>query len=526
MKQNSTIVFVCEHGAAKSIVAAAYFNKLATERGSPVRAVPRGTHPDQALSPQTVQGLHEDGLVPGESIPQELSLADLESAERVITFCNLPVEYQHKAVIELWDGVPPVSENYEQARDAILTKLNQLLSQLRDNPTISHQSYATLFLRFLKFGVLAWGGPVAQIVMIREELVEEEKWISPTKFNRVLSVYQALPGPEAHELCVYFGMLAGGRIGALLAGLGFMLPGFLLMLLFSWFYVTYGISSLLFQSVFMGMQPAVAALIVRAVHRIGSHALHENTWLWGLAFLTGLAQLLRVNFLVTLLAAGLVYALAQRKQKQLALIIGVGLLGYLAYMGWTGMGVIPTSPDIATGSTKAASSLTLFWSGLRSGLLTFGGAYTVIPFLQRDAVEVGRWMTDAQFLDGLALSGLLPAPLIIFSTFVGYIGGGPLGAIIITVAIFTPAFAFTMIGHDYLERLVNHRSAHAFLDGVTAGVVGLIGATALGILSETVVGLHAWIIFSLAVITLFISKSKWTIAIVVLAAGLYGLIFL
>jgi hypothetical protein len=86
---------------------------------------------------------------------------------------------------------------------------------------IPHQSYPSIFLRFLKFGFLAWGGPFAQIAMIRQELVEEEKWISPEKFNRVLSVYQALPGPEAHELCVYFGMIAGGRVGALLAGLGF-----------------------------------------------------------------------------------------------------------------------------------------------------------------------------------------------------------------------------------------------------------------------------------------------------------------
>ena len=391
---------------------------------------------------------------------------------------------------------------------------------------IPPQSYTGLFLRFLRFGFLAWGGPFAQIAMIRQELVEDEKWISPEKFNRVLSVYQALPGPEAHELCVYFGMIARGRIGAFLAGLGFMLPGFSLMLLLSWFYVTYGISSPLFQSVFMGMQPAVAALIVRAVHRIGSHALHENAWLWGIAFLAGLAQLLKVNFLITLLAAGLIYALAQRKQKGLALILAAGLLGYLAYFGLTGLQAIPDSADINTTATKTASLSTLFWSGLKSGLLTFGGAYTVIPFLQHDAVEVGKWMTNAQFLDGLALSGLLPAPLIIFSTFVGYIGGGLPGAVVITAAIFAPAFAFTLIGHEYLERLVNDQSAHAFLDGVTAGVVGLIGATALGILSETVIGLHPWIIFSIAVIALFQSKSKWTVAAVVLVACLYGLILL
>lgn len=391
---------------------------------------------------------------------------------------------------------------------------------------IPYQSPLRIFLRFLRFGLLAWGGPFAQIAMIRQELVEEEKWISPEKFNRVLSVYQALPGPEAHELCVYFGMIAGGRLGALLAGLGFMLPGFLLMLALSWFYVAYGIGSPLFQSAFMGMQPAVAALIVRAVHRIGGHALRENAGLWGIAFLAGIAQLLKLNFLVTLLAAGLIYAFAQRKQKVLALVLAAGLLAWFVFNGITARPIAQNLPDPNVTSTNTASLLTLFWSGLRSGLLTFGGAYTVIPFLQHDAVQVGGWMTNAQFLDGLALSGLLPAPLIIFSTFVGYVGGGLLGAIIITLAIFAPAFAFTMIGHDLVERLVDNQSAHAFLDGVTAGVVGLISATALSILSETVLGLHAWIIFSMALIALFVSKSKWTIAVVVLLAGLYGIIFL
>ena len=391
---------------------------------------------------------------------------------------------------------------------------------------IPPQSYPDIFLRFLKFGLLAWGGPFAQIAMIRQELVEEEKWISPERFNRVLSVYQALPGPEAHELCVCFGMVAGGRLGALLAGLGFMLPGFFLMLALSWFYVSYGVNSPLFQSVFTGMQPAVAALIVRAVHRIGSHALHDNPWLWGIALLGALAQLLRVNFLLTLLIAGMVFALAGRKQRVLAILLAIGFLSWVAFSGFAGVQSTRDVSDPAAALTTPASLLTLFWSGLRGGLLTFGGAYTVIPFLQQDAVEVGRWMTNAQFLDGLALSGLLPAPLIIFSTFVGYIGGGFLGAVVITVAIFASAFAFTMIGHDYLERLINNQSAHAFLDGVTAGVVGLISATALGILSETVIGIHAWIIFSAAVIALFVSKSKWTVAVVVLAAGLYGIIFL
>ena len=391
---------------------------------------------------------------------------------------------------------------------------------------IPHQSYTGIFLRFLKFGFLAWGGPVAQIAMIRQELVDEEKWITSERFNRVLAVYQALPGPEAHELCVYFGMIARGRMGAFLAGLGFMLPGFVLMLALSWFYVTIGINSPTFQAVFLGMQPAVAALIVRAVHRIGSHALHAGNRLWVIAITATLAQLLNINFLVTLLISGLIYTLAQRKQNQLAIILTAGFIFYLAYFGLSGLNSTQPTSDLTSASTKSASLLTLVWSGLKSGLLTFGGAYTAIPFLRHDAVQVGAWMTNAQFLDGLALSGLLPAPLIIFSTFVGYIGGGMPGAILITIAVFAPAFAFTMIGHDYLERLVDNRSAHAFLDGVTAGVVGLISATALGILSETIIGIHAWIIFSAGLIVLFQSKVKWTVAAVVLAAGLYGILIL
>ena len=120
-------------------------------------------------------------------------------------------------------------------------------------------------------------------------------------------------------------------------------------------------------------------------------------------------------------------------------------------------------------------------SGFKAGMLTFGGAYTVIPFLQEDAVAEGAWMTNAQFLDGLALSSLLPAPLIIFATFVGYLGGGAAGAVVLTFAIFLPAFAMTLLAHEQLERLVNRPSIREFLEGVTAGVVGLIAGTTIAL---------------------------------------------
>ena len=301
-----------------------------------------------------------------------------------------------------------------------------------------------------------------------------------------------------------------------------MLPGFVLMFALSWVYVTYGINSPALQSVFFGMQPAVAALIVRAVHRIGSHALHTNKWLWGIAIFAALTQLADVNFLVPLLIGGFIYALVARGKPRLALTLGT--VSALLIFFYAVTFPSPLIPPTESATISATTIPYLFFSGLRAGLLTFGGAYTAIPFIQHDAVEVGAWMTNAQFLDGLALSGLLPAPLIIFSTFVGYLGGGPLGAFVITLGVFAPAFAFTMLGHDQLERLVENQSAHAFLDGVTAGVVGLITFTAIGILRETLTSLPAFLICATALTTLFLSKSKWLTAIVVLAAGGVGVL--
>jgi arsenate reductase len=128
MNQNQTIVFVCEHGTAKSVIAAAYFNKLAQERNSEVHAIARGMHPDAELSPKAITGLRDDGLSPTELVPQKLSLEDVESAQRIITFCELPAEYQQKANVEHWNGVPPVSEDYQKARDAILERINRFLN--------------------------------------------------------------------------------------------------------------------------------------------------------------------------------------------------------------------------------------------------------------------------------------------------------------------------------------------------------------------------------------------------------------
>lgn len=388
---------------------------------------------------------------------------------------------------------------------------------------IPREPLRRLFLRFLRFGMLAWGGPVAQIAMLRRSMVEEERWVSSEHFNRALALYQVLPGPEAHELCVYFGMLARGRIGGVLAGLGFMLPGFLLMFALSWAYVSLGLDvhgklAVLFAAI----QAAVIALIVRAVHRIGSHVL-VNAWLCAIAIVAAAAHFAGVHFALILSGAGVAYLFLPASRLAAAAFIGIaGLATLVWYSTNPGNALIADEhlEGIASGSVSLA---TLFWSGLKAGSLTFGGAYTVIPFLQRDAVSTGAWMSNAQFMDGIALAGLLPAPLVIFATFVGYVGGGPWGAVVMTIGVFLPAFVLTLIAHEPMERLIHDRRIKPFLDGITAGVVGLIGATALGLMLANIRGILTGAIFMAALAALFYWNHRFLIPLVIAAAAITGL---
>jgi chromate transporter len=333
-----------------------------------------------------------------------------------------------------------------------------------------------LFARFLRFGLLAWGGPVAQIAMVRRELVDQEGWLSSSRFNRLLAVYQVLPGPEAHELCVHIGMVRGGRVGGALAGLGFMLPGLVLMLAVSWLYFRIDLTTSAIGAVFIGVQVAVIALVIRATHRIGSHVL-TNRILWLVGGVAAVSAVGGVPFWLTLPAAGAVVMLAGERPTAAGLVAAA--YGGLAAASLVVLGGIADEAEpLAGGLAFEPSVVGLFLSGLKAGVLTFGGAYTAIPFLRDDAVGNG-WMTDGQFLDGLALSGILPAPLIIFSTFVGFVAGGFVGALAMTVGVFLPAFAFSLIFFDRLEAIVDHPPVHRFLEGVAAGVVGLIAATTL-----------------------------------------------
>lgn len=393
-------------------------------------------------------------------------------------------------------------------------------------PRPPHLSYAALFLCFLRFGLLAFGGPVAQIAMVRRELVEREGWISSARFNRLLAVMQVLPGPEAHELCVHLGMRARGRIGGLLAGLGFMLPGFVLIMGLSWLYFRLDMDQPWIAAAMIGAQAAVLALIVRAVFKIGGHAL-SDAWLVGLAAGSALAALAGVSFWIFLPTAGIAYALL--KVGRSGLVAGAILIGGMAGAAQILFASEPAShvtlATIVVGPGSAPAWL-LFFAGLKAGLLTFGGAYTAIPFLRADAGRAG-WVGDSQFLDGLALSSILPAPLIIFATFIGYVAGGPWGGVAITAGIFLPAFAFSMIFYDRLEAVLENARLHALLDGVASAVVGLIAATAIQLAwgqaagSENTLILAA--VFAVALALIWLWKSPLAAPVAIMLGGFAGL---
>ena len=372
------------------------------------------------------------------------------------------------------------------------------------------ESPAAIFARFLKFGCLAWGGPAAQIAMIKRELVEEEEWIDELQFQRLLAVYQVLPGPEAHELCVYFGRLRGGKLGGFMAGLGFMLPGFLLMLGLSALYVEADIAENL-DALFYGLSAAVGALVARALVRLGKSFIRDVPLALIAAAGFALTLLADASFVLVLLGGGLAYEVWRNARRWMGRASSISF----------GAAALPW---ILLGAMSVSLAGEIFLEGLKAGLLTFGGAYTVVPLLHDSAVDGHHWLSESQFVDGLAIGGILPAPLIIFATFVGYLAGGLVGALLITLGIFVPAFCFPIFFHRQLVGVAENDRLHLFLLGVAAGVVGLIAAVTVEILDAGVVDAYT----AALAIGAFLALNRWhgklTVLYVVLSCGAIGAI--
>ncbi len=368
------------------------------------------------------------------------------------------------------------------------------------------------FRFWLKLGFISFGGPAGQISIMHQELVEKRRWISERRFLHALNYCMVLPGPEAQQLAIYIGWLMHRTWGGIVAGGLFVLPSLFILIALSWIYIAWGnvpaIAGLLY-----GIKPAVTAIVVVAAMRIGSRAL-KNGVLWGIAAAAFIALFaLKLPFPLIVIGAGIIGYIGGRVAPKLFAVGGGHDAGDKSY----GAAVIddhtPTPAHalftwkrfaavLAVGLLLWAAAMALLvaiygwhsplsqmgWFFTKAALLTFGGAYAVLPYVYQAAVEQYQWVTPLQMIDGLALGETTPGPLIMVVAFVGFIGGwttqflgadnlfiaGALAAAVVTYFTFLPSFVFILLGGPLVETTHGDLKFTAPLTGITAAVVGVI----------------------------------------------------
>ncbi len=410
---------------------------------------------------------------------------------------------------------------------------------------------------WIKIGLLSFGGPTGQIALMHQELVEKRRWVSDARFLHALNYCMLLPGPEAQQLSIYVGWLLHRTWGGIVAGTLFVLPGAALLWAISWIYVTYGQVPWI-ADIFHGLKPAVMGIVAMAVLRIGAKAL-KNRIMWSLAAgaFAGIF-FLRLPFPLIIGLAALIGLLGGRLRPDLFLVIkGHGsAAGDTVIADHTGA---ISAPSLPAALAKAAFWLVLWltpvalvggWLGRdhvlfhegvffsKAALVTFGGAYAVLPYVSQQAVETYQWLTTAQMLDGLGLAETTPGPLILVLQFVGFLGAwaqpgsldplaaATLGAGLTTWCTFLPGFLFIFVGAPYIEALRGWTLLTCALSALTAAVVGVVLNLsvwfALGTLFPAAGGID-WFAALVAVgVFLGLKFLKWDVVRVVLACGALG----
>lgn len=367
-------------------------------------------------------------------------------------------------------------------------------------------------LRFwFKLGCISFGGPAGQIALMHRELVDERRWISEQRFLHALNYCMLLPGPEAQQLATYLGWLMHRTWGGIVAGALFVLPSLLLLIALSWVYMALGDQPLV-AAILYGIKPAVLAIVLQAAHRLGSRTLRSPVH-WALALTALVALGLAVPFPLVISGAALVgWCFARRFNP------GPAQSGHLAPVQSAASGYLiddhTPSPDHARPSKArlvavVLAGLTLWTLALlitmridnsqgtlltmaefftKAALVTFGGAYSVLPYVVQGAVEAQGWLSPEQMIDGLALGESTPGPLIMVVAFVGFVGGwtqevfgpsallagGVAGACVATFVTFLPSFVFILAGGPFVEATRNRLGFTAPLAAISASVVGVI----------------------------------------------------
>ena len=371
------------------------------------------------------------------------------------------------------------------------------------------------FWYWLKLGFISFGGPAGQIAIMHTDLVENKHWVSEKRFLHALNYCMVLPGPEAQQLATYIGWLMHKTRGGLLAGGLFVLPSLLILMILSYIYMRFG-STPAVAGVLYGIKPAVVAIVLFAAYRIGSRTLKSKA-LWVIAFASFLAiTLLQLPFPLIVISAALIGYLGNHYAPRLfsgsgahkgvdkhfgkAVIDDDSPTPAHAHFSWRGLvkflviGIMAWLLGMASLTALygwSAVYTQMAWFFTKAALLTFGGAYAVLPYVYQGAVTHYSWLTSAQMMDGLALGESTPGPLIMVVAFVGFVGGwshatlasplvaGVLAACIVTFFTFLPSFIFIFMGAPFIESSKNNLKLNAPLTAITAAVVGVIAALAL-----------------------------------------------
>ena len=373
-------------------------------------------------------------------------------------------------------------------------------------------SLGAAFWYWLKLGFISFGGPTGQIAIMHQDLVERRRWISERRFLHALNYCMVLPGPEATQLAAYIGWLMHKTPGAVIAGVLFVLPSLFILIGLSWVYMAFGnvpaVAGILY-----GIKPAVTAIVVFAAYRIGSRAL-KNGVLWSVAAAAFIAIFaFKLPFPAIVIAAGIIGYIGGRvapakfatggghgaadKSYGAALIDDTTPTPEHALFTWPRLARVCITGLALWAGAMAALIAHYGWEGTlaqmgwfftKAALLTFGGAYAVLPYVYQGAVEQFQWLTATQMIDGLALGETTPGPLIMVVTFIGFVGGwtkqlfgpdslvlaGSLAAVVVTYFTFLPSFIFILLGGPLVETTHGEIRFTAPLTGITAAVVGVI----------------------------------------------------
>lgn len=373
---------------------------------------------------------------------------------------------------------------------------------------------------WLRVAALSFGGPAGQIAVMHRIIVDEKKWVGESRFLHALSYCMLLPGPEAQQLATYIGWLMHRWPGAIMAGGLFVLPGVIAIMALSWVYAAFGQLPIV-AALFFGLKAAVLAIVLQAVHRVGSRALKTGAMI-ALAAVAFVAIFFsRVPFPVIVLAAAVIGFVGARIGSS-AFVVGEGhsskaatdtgsLLGdelpeharltigraLRVSAVWLALWLLPVIAIIATlGSAHTFGEIGVFFS--KMAVVTFGGAYAVLAYMAQQAVETYHWLRPGEMLDGLGMAETTPGPLIMVVQFVGFMAAyrdpgslppmlaGTLGGLLATWTTFVPCFLWIGLGAPFIERLRNNKPLNGALAGITTAVVGVILNLAIWF------ALHTW----------------------------------